>query len=633
MLASSWTNLFCYKIKIRCVFIDTPFALEGVKRLDKQLSAREYFIQRYGKEYTSIIDHLEELITSGTTGNDKFVAVGIEAGLGKSRETDRIISEYLNRQAGFCARSFLLVKRFVKDVQLTTEFLNSNSTIGNPVALGITHENWTDFQANLAQIQDYPVVIITHARYFRLSQENYIRPYFELNRHTLIIDEQMELPIYSFSKQSWMEVNNSLPTMELRELHNKICQPLLTQLKCIKPSADSSLQKVVLSIDASLIDEYDKLIDINWRHFGNEAKRNKAKAFVEFLKCAQQYTCLYNNERVSTYNKSAYLWKLSNNIILDANAGTDKRYTYAKNIVIDKPSLAKVIDHSDTNIHPILFNSSRSRIQRVIQPYYDKVCGLIAEKHNRGDKTLIIGHNQHEHHLLKALETSGLFHVGIGDKYNGEDIAVAHFGAIIGQNYWRGFNKVWVIASPNYPMEVYPLYWIFFSRTPIRNHSLKMSGTKGKKGKYQFNNKTFEAIRHGCLVSDVYQAVKRINRDGRLPADIYVVHGDIDVINDFSLLLKNVKVRGAMELEVEVTDDAKTKTTKVSKNEQLVNLLKSLAPGIYPKKQIYNMLGWKNNGDLSRYLRDEEIQAKRIAGEIDWNDKAIIIHSRTVVAK
>jgi hypothetical protein len=320
-------------------------------------------------------------------------------------------------------------------------------------------------------------------------------------------------------------------------------------------------------------------------------------------------------------------------IILDANGGMDKRYKYASDIEVDKKSLAKVIDHSNTTVHPILFNSSRSSIDRVIHPYYDKVCGMIVEKHDKGDKTLIVGHNRHERQLLNTLRKHGLNHIGVGDDYEGEDIAVAHFGAIIGQNYWRDFNKVWVVASPNYPMEVYPLYWAFFSKAPIRNHSLKMSGTKGKKGKYQFTNKVFEAIRHGCLVSDVYQAVKRVNREGRNPTDIYVVHADIDVINDVIAQMYNIKVGETFDLDKELKGREKSENAKVSKNAQLVQLLKSLAPKVYTKKDIYEKLGWKNNGDLSRYLKDKEIVAIRNAGLIDWNDKTVTIYARTTAAR
>ena len=398
-------------------------------------------------------------------------------------------------------------------------------------------------------------------------------------------------------------------------------------------SVSNQLKKVRLSVNASLMNEYDTLIDVNWRHFKSDTSRNTAKSFVEFLKCANKYVCLYNHGRVSTYNKSAYLWKLSNNLILDANAGIDKRYLYARDIVIDKKSLAKVIDHSNTTVHPILFNSTRSRINKGLQPYYDKVCGLIAKSHVQGDKTLVVGHNRHENQLKIALQKHGFTNIGVGEKYKDEDIAVAHFGAIIGQNYWREFNRVWVIASPNYPMEVYPLYWAFTSQTPIGNRSLKMGGTKGKKGKYQFKNKVFEEIRHGCLVSEIYQAVKRINREGRNSAEIYIVHADIDVINDIINQLKNIKVGETLELEIDVEGEEKPKNAKESKNVQLVKLLKSLDPKVYLKKDIYEFLGWKNRGDLSRYLKDGEIVALKNAGLIDWSDKTITIFPKTAVAR
>ncbi|MHB8125794.1 MAG: hypothetical protein ACYDEJ_09190 [Desulfitobacteriaceae bacterium] len=230
--------------------------------------------------------------------------------------------------------------------------------------------------------------------------------------------------------------------------------------------------------------------------------------FISFLKVLDgKNVCLYNNERLSAFFGSSERWTLQNNIILDANAEIDRRYYYAKDIEII--SFPKIFEYSNTVFYPVNFNASKSNIWKT-KNYYEEIAKAVKEKHGSIYKTLIVTHKQDESKLINCLKSVGLDDIGRGEKYNCEDVAVAHFGAIIGKNYWREFNQVWVIASPNIPMEVYPLYWCYFAQSVIRNHKLTMVGSPGK---YQFKNAIFEDIRFGCMVSEIYQAIKRINRE------------------------------------------------------------------------------------------------------------------------
>lgn len=56
------------------------------------VDVRSKFIKKYGKAYTEQFNELERLINHDETGDNRFLVVGIEAGLGKSLETDRINS-------------------------------------------------------------------------------------------------------------------------------------------------------------------------------------------------------------------------------------------------------------------------------------------------------------------------------------------------------------------------------------------------------------------------------------------------------------------------------------------------------------------------------------------------------------
>lgn len=591
-----------------------------LKKEGLTMTTREYFIERYGDQYLDKIKHLKDLIIELETGKHHFTAVGYEAGIGKSIETDRIVTEYVNKHGDF-GRKFLLVKRFVADINQSINYMNKNSTLDGPIALGISHDNWKELQLNLEQIQMYPVIIITHSRYFTLSQEPHFRQYFERERHTLIIDEQLELPIYSFSEQLYQEMNGALPSHTIVPKLQAVCQGLFTEITRLRHvKANNHILKANPLVNIRLVEEFEDDYRANFYQFRNESARSKLENFIKFLYSLESNVCLYNNGRLSTYNKFTYRWKLSNNLLLDANAGIDRRYKYASDFAVDCPD--KIIDHSGTTFYPVVFNTSKSNIHKVKNNYYDKVCELIKQRHDQNDKTLIVTHYQHEKDLINSLRNHGIDQIGVGDRYKNGDIAIAHFGAINGQNHWRNFNKVWVIASPNLPMDIYPLQWAFFKQSPIRNHSLQMIAAPGK---YTFKNRAFEDIRHGCQVSEIYQAIKRINREGHLTSEIYVVNKNKDILNEVIEQLKDVKVGEAIVLDVERPKDEKTAPAKENKTVQFAKFIKRLSPGKYKKKEIYDMLDWKSDGHLSGYLKDKDIREMRQAGLIDWDHFSITI--------
>lgn len=104
----------------------------------------------YGDAYVRNSEHLGQLLTEGVTGHEKFLVVPLEAGIGKSLETDRIIGEYL---ASAGPRGFLLVKKFVEEVNASTDRINAYqiNELLIPWAVGISHKNWRDYRDKLTE--------------------------------------------------------------------------------------------------------------------------------------------------------------------------------------------------------------------------------------------------------------------------------------------------------------------------------------------------------------------------------------------------------------------------------------------------------------------------------------------------
>lgn len=516
-----------------------------------QTSTRHHFINKYGDAYLRQVENLKKLITQNSTGPGIFSVFGMEAGLGKSKETDRIVVEYLNK-SGEIGRKFLIVKPYIEDVLRSVTSINENCTTPY-TAVGIISENWNEISSDLGQLQFYPVIVITHSRYWILRA---------------------------------------------------------------KPN---------LNIDD--IDEFKKNVDANAYYFKANSKNsdnaitaiNEIYKFIEDLYVWNNGTCLYDNGRISAYNEALSFWTLNNNIILDANADIDRRYKYASSGSMKIYSQPKLIDRSNTTLHTISFNASKSNISRVgVGKYLRRITQEIKARHKSNDKTLIITHKSNEDKLVKHLKELGFYNIGIGDNYKNESIAVVHFGAIIGKNYWRDFSKVWVIANPIFPMESYVLYWMFFSLNKIKRHNLKMYGTSGK---YQFRNKQFEDIRLGCIISHIYQAIMRVNREGKHTTEIYIAHSDNIVINEIAAQLKNVSIGQTIELDGLESEKDYSRLSKENKGAKLAKKLSELKAGIYAKSTLYNMMGWNQDGNISKFLRSKEVKEAEAAGIFAVNYK------------
>jgi hypothetical protein len=107
------------------------------------------------------IEHLRKRITEDETGTGKFTVIPIEASIGKSRSTDRIVREYI---ANGGKRTFLIIKPFIKDVKNTVAEINQCNDY-EPVAIGITSDDWSKYRHVLYTLLDVPVIVTTRERY------------------------------------------------------------------------------------------------------------------------------------------------------------------------------------------------------------------------------------------------------------------------------------------------------------------------------------------------------------------------------------------------------------------------------------------------------------------------------------
>lgn len=527
---------------------------------------------------------LNELITSNETGSKHFTVFAMEAGGGKSKETNRIIFEYI-RSGG--TRKFLIVKKFDDDVLDCATAINDGSG-SSDVALGIIAETWKVLKHNASILRNYQVLVITHKRYADLSADSVARAYFEYERHTLVVDEHIDAPICSFSdkvRSDAMQVISRLP-FEVLDLANSLCRRPMELLK--RHEKDNNyVVRLRSCVDAKALDQFISILSNHWMKLKNLDKNGSVKKLTNALYSMTNDYALYCGNQISALDPRINRWTLQNNLLLDANGSMDKRYAYASDI--DKIIVpARTLDYRETTVHPIIFNTSKSNIKHSAN-YVSVVCSKIAQ--NLNGKVLIVTDKELEPSFAKELKRIVGVDANVGDDHNGEYIAITHFGDFLGKNKWQEFNQVWIVSSNLWHGETYVLSSDFYTLQEGGYEKVSMNGRSGKG--YGFTDENLEQVRRGIIICNFYQAAKRVNRfEQPRKADIFIIYPDVTLIEEVCAQFLNAKLAKPQTLD-EVKSKKKQASTDVKpiNVDKLCALIGKLGPGTYAKSDLCSQIG------------------------------------------
>ncbi|MET3208800.1 UNVERIFIED_CONTAM: hypothetical protein ABIC26_001739 [Paenibacillus sp. PvR008] len=581
---------------------------------------------------------MKRRILEGETDPNTFVVIDLEASLGKSMQTNRILKDYIESYQftginyGKPYRKFLLVKRFAKDVEDSEEYIGENidrlyqgfgdsseRIIGKGRhVVGITSESWQKhYRHNLEAVRDSDVLIITHSRYKMLCEDDKLRRWFTEGRHTQIIDERIDFDIVSFSRSEYDSILSVLPHT-LHPLLYDATKGLLDQAnECerMKTSEGKKLSSRGIIRCHSKIDSLEPIYAIYELYNAldknkSEIIRNKGLAaynnlmgIVQRLQLFYQNTCYYNYYSLSTYNKMHRLFCLANNVILDANGQIDYLYSVKNGntkFVLDKQS--RIIDHSGSTITHITFNTSKTSIHKKLNTetgkneYFEKISNFIKRNFKLGKRYLIVlqkefvlSDNGDESGFIRQLRQAGFTDIAIGDEYNGESISVNWYGNLIGKNTWRDFDCCYLLGTPNPRFESHVIHLCQYTD----KHDWRIGLGVVKNGKTKsFKNPDLEKIRQGTIISEMYQTVKRVQRNPKPQAEIYIVTNEEEVFSGVTKQLKHIKIAKPIQL---VVDDFVSKhklngdvelSTEATMTERIMDWLLSQPPGTYLKKDI-----------------------------------------------
>ncbi|EPY2275466.1 hypothetical protein ACXAT3_000144 [Clostridium sporogenes] len=529
------------------------------------------------------LKHLHSVITDGGWWySNKFRVMNNEAGSGKSIQTFKSIAEL----AITTDSKIVYVQMFANKDSEKMDALELKNTVlrinnyanGNRVANYICAENKKEHKEILKQSQ---VICITHKKYLELCKKS--RSNFITNADILIIDEfpnlfeNFYISELELTKLQGFTLLSEKDKEDIEELNSF----MLNKLNELKNRFNKEMR--IVNLQKLDVKKYMKVLDTVVK---NAKKDNKtahkktieiAQKVLEILKHSSVYTDIKigrkNYPSLYSFYNIDYILAKKGNIILDANAGFDMRYSLRKDIfVLDYQG--KVFDYVDSNINIYPIHTTKKALSN-----YQNIIGDVAEYIKSGkynNKGLLL--KQDKHLIITDLQREELIKSNVRIVYElFSDIHLAHFGELIGKNDWKDFNNIWLIKTPYYSWIEYILQYLFYNQDELNgNINCEIKVKKGKYNNYTiFKNKDFNKFKNSIVLGEYYQACKRIARDGR-QCDFNILTTEEDIFNLLKKQFKNIDEQVKEDLEIKLIKRREIKKTskKPTKTNKRIEIIR-----------------------------------------------------------
>lgn len=495
-----------------------------------------------------------KLVEDIVFGNNKnyFKTVDLECGTGKTLTSEEAFAKMVsetNKSAIF--------------VRMTNENCRESATrindlCNNECAFVFNNEDLTRNQQLylLPYLTEYRVLCITHQKYLSLSRCD--RRSFTKGRNILVIDEfptdvitmKLDLEYIRFYKLFF----KSDPV-----LYEKYCKiisgvehVLLSNenerrsfVKKDKPGIKKAMSEFIHLIKANVSSNYlqDYPVDAEFPSvYSGEYVGKTILSLCNQIDNIRQFygrVCVFANNTIYTSDTRYARWFLDNNILLDASGSLQSAYDLDKN-TYHLDNLEPVLDHHQWTIINIVANTTTSGKEKM-QNFYEVVNRILSQ-----NKDCLLVCKKDEMHLFQC-------------KYK------SYFGNITGSNEFRNLKDVVIAHTPNTDDIQYIIRYLHYNRTEIENCTLisKKVGT-GLYRRWQFEDPKFERIRESWMAKEIYQAIKRVNRQMVYSTNCFLFCNNENVVSLISEKLKNC--------QVEVVDDIGIKFDRTKKDEYIESL-------------------------------------------------------------
>ncbi|MEH7076214.1 hypothetical protein [Neobacillus drentensis] len=437
---------------------------------------------------------------------DHITAFDHVAGSGKSTNVHRILGEFTKTKQD----KVLYVQPFVKDNQMDKTVATINAFAGKPVAISYTSKN----KVPLKTAVEAQILCITTSRFRDICRQEH-RDLLS-NRDILIVDEyadlveRLSLSLEDIS-QLWGEYGYGFPDIEWLAL------TLREKWYHLRNSISYS-SKTLKFVDFKT-EQYNNALSSLKGLMQNATKKNRI--FLNKFRQLLENGCFFYQNQFHTFDYEYQIENslLKSNIILDANAGFDFRYQLSDKFIVKKQE--NIFNYSHSTLYHFDINTSKSGLKKHVG-LNEAILEQI--KMEEGKSVLFVTDKDNEKGLIESIEKH-YSHWG----NNMEEIAqrmkiqisVDHFGNLIGVNHYRDYEKVVLLKTPNFDYLSYALTYFYFqtmSHQPVSDIQL-------------FNHPQVDLIHQTVVAGEMYQALKRINRDNSRNAEYYVFTDNQEVVD------------------------------------------------------------------------------------------------------
>lgn len=516
----------------------------------------------------------------------KFIIFPYESGLGKSMHVRQLIAESDKR--------ILYVQRFVKDEALKKTADTINKKTCNFDAVAFSSDNKSVMK--ISDLKEKRVLCITHRMYLEICRGRH-KELLE-NRDILIIDEFPD-------------------TFEMIQLSNfQICQLYACNNKYpdVKQMVDyfsSELNKngreIIKEID---IDEIRKeeFINLLKKILKENNNIKEIKDIINnFILLLNEDKLFQNQNKLINSNTKLDFKMLKCNIILDASAEIDKRYSNHSLFKIKKQ--AKVLDYSDSQFNWYEVSTSKQSISQY-DNFNSQVLNSIDFKEN--EEVLFITEKSNKKYLQQAIKMR-IKNKSLNISGKSE---VDYFGNLIGKNDYKDKTTVVVLNTPNFELSQYAIMYSFYNS----NENLSELSTTLSQVPAEFLD-----FKDSIIATEIYQAIRRIARNAPSQATYHVFTSNKRAIEYVVSQLPKTNVHQINNIVFKVKQkyEIEGKSTYGQKSEKVKNFildtLNNKSTAIITKKEIKSEFSSIDASNLNKILN-------RIKSDIE--NEGIIIEEK-----
>lgn len=476
--------------------------------------------------------------------SDHFAVFDIEAGCRKTRSAEKALIKCWEENG----EKTIFVRLSDEDCRESMKIINSIANKNIAFAYNNEDVPRTEMIKVNKELPNIPIIIITHQKYKVLMKDSNKRKNFSEGRRTLFIDEFISTIDKIVFGESDIETYRVLFKNDavLKNAFEKTMHEPIDFL-AVWNKEDSS-RRFARMTDIHPMKNFNNLLKLIRANVTNEVLlewRNKILLdFVEYplvnknllssfdtvkMLCNQildykqffNELILYSDQKLYTTDKQCKYWYLDNNILLDASGELQSAYALNPDVFVLQ-RCEKVLDHSKWKIINIPVNTTSSGKEKILN-FYDVVNDDIKKY---GDDILVIG-KKNEMDLIK-----------VPNKNKG------YFGNVTGSNKWYNKRNVAIIQTHNLTDVDYILKYLHYGKGAFEDKLNLGTTSSGRKSKriYSFNDKRLEEIRTKWIASEIYQAIKRVNRNMQYDSEVLIYINNEKVIELLKSQMRNCKV-------------------------------------------------------------------------------------------